>query len=97
MSTPKEERDYVKDMAELQKLKDSDGWKLVSATAQAAFVDLTAIILDPKTPISEVDGLRQARGRLEEDFLPEKLLTNLLKRTRPAAEAQTQQALGRKS
>lgn len=87
-----EARDYVKDMGDLQRLELSDGWKLLVSAAKKELDELTAKILDPKTPVSEVESLRQARGRLVDDFMPDKILINLNKRTRPLAEKQTQQA-----
>lgn len=87
-----DERDYVKDMSDLQALEKTDGWKLLLSESRRLFDDLTDRILDPKTDPDQVESLRQARGRLNEDLMPKKMLENLISKTRPLAEKQTHKA-----
>jgi hypothetical protein len=90
-------RDYVKDLGDLMKLKDSDGWKLLVAEHQRRYDELTSKVLNPKTPSTEAETLRQARGRLEEEFLPVDILSNLIEQTRSRAQTLTNQAHKRAS
>lgn len=62
----------------LVKLRDTDGWKIICSKYSDRFRDLTYAVLDATTPASEAEILRQARGRIERDFAPETILSDLI-------------------
>ena len=80
--------DYVKDLGDLMKLKDSAGWKLLVVEHKRRLDDLTVQVLEPTTPAHEAEPLRQARGRLDKDFKPEDILSNLIDKTKALATKQ---------
>jgi hypothetical protein len=76
------------DLNALMQLRDSDGWKIVVAKFDERFKGLTDRVLDHKTDAVEAEHLRQARGRIAQEFAPQTLLNDLLSKLEAKANQQ---------
>lgn len=76
--TDREIGDALRDRQALIALSESQGWGVLCARFDAEFKKLTDEVLDTKTDAERAEILRQARGKIAEDFGPQKMLSNLL-------------------
>ncbi len=76
--TDREIGDALRDRQALIALSESQGWAVLCARFDTEFKKLTEEVLDTKTERERSEILRQARAKIEQDFSPKKLLSNLL-------------------
>jgi hypothetical protein len=76
----------IDELQALTALRDSRGWQIILRRFNEDFAGLTVKLHDLNTPAAEAEILRQARGRIERDFSPVKLLENLIAKNSAAAE-----------
>lgn len=78
--------DALEGLPALTTLRDSPGWALIRRKHAEELVALTVRQFDLKTSPQEAENLRQARGRIDQTFSPDKLLENLMAKFRAEAE-----------
>ena len=80
--------DYVEAVMAVKSLSESKGWEIYVAEFEARFIALTNTALDVTTDSVTAEHLRQARGRIEQEFDPVLIVSQLLTKTRTRADAQ---------
>lgn len=76
--TDREIGDALRDRQALIALSGNAGWGVLCSRFDDEFKKLTDEVLDTKTDNERAEILRQARGKIAEDFSPRKMLSNLL-------------------
>lgn len=80
--------DYVENVMAVKSLSESKGWALYCAEFEARFIALTNTILDGTTDPVTAERLRQARSRIEQEFIPATIMHELITKTGVRAKAQ---------